>query len=83
VRAGLLGELADAGQRVVDAAAGALPFGPQLLEAGLGDALPLALQRRDLAGELRQDRLDVGGARVQLATGGLELLGRDSDVRHV
>ena len=49
VRARLLRELADAVQRLLDAARGALPLGPQLLEARLGDALPLALERRDLA----------------------------------
>src|SRR5215216_7712397 len=75
-------ELADAVEGLLDAAAGALPFGPQLLEAGLGDALPFTLKRRDLAGELREGGLDVGGAGVQLAGHGLELLRGDSDVRH-
>src|SRR5690348_14756618 len=82
VRPGLLRELRDPVQRLLDAARRAMPLGPQLLEARLGDALPLALQRGDLGGELGEDRLDVRGARVELRADGLELLGRDDDVRH-
>src|SRR3954464_15430838 len=82
VRPRLLRELRDAVQRLLDPARRAVPLRPQLLEARLGDALPLALQRRDLGSELGQDRLDVRGTRVQLPADGLQLLGRDDDVRH-
>src|SRR5690349_13185570 len=73
VRPGLLRELRDPVQRLLDAARRAMPLRPQLLEARLRDALPLALQRGDLGGELGEDRLDVRGARVELRADGLEL----------
>src|SRR3954447_13689916 len=82
IGAGLLGELADALKGVLDPARGALPFCPQLLEAGLRDALPLALQRRDLRGELAEGGLDVRGPGVELGPDRLQLFRGDGNVGH-
>src|SRR4029453_12850985 len=60
--AGAGGEAGDAGQGLVEGGAAALPFGPELEEAGLGDAGPVRPERGHVAGELAQGALDGGRA---------------------
>src|SRR4029453_7623892 len=83
--AGAGGEAGDGGQGRVEGGAAALPFRPELEEAGLGDAGPVGPEGGDVAGELAQGALDGGGAGV--ARGGclLELFGGGPDAggRHV
>jgi hypothetical protein len=52
--AGVGGEAGDAGQGLVQGGAAALPFRPELEEAGLGDAGPVGPEGGDVAGELAQ-----------------------------
>src|SRR4029453_6455455 len=77
--AGAGGEAGDAGQGLVQGGAAALPFRPELEEAGLGDAGPVGPEGGDVAGELAQGALDGGGAGVELGGDLLELLGGDPD----
>jgi hypothetical protein len=73
--AGAGGEAGDAGQGLVQGGAAALPFRPELEEAGLGDAGPVGPEGGDVAGELAQGALDGGGAGVELGGDLLELFG--------
>src|SRR4029453_10956633 len=77
--AGAGGEAGDAGQGLVQGGAAALPFRPELEEAGLGDAGPVGPEGGDVAGELAQGALDGGGAGVELGGDLLELFGGDPD----
>src|SRR5512132_3068090 len=77
--AGAGGEAGDAGQGLMQGCAAALPFRPELEEAGLGDAGPVGPEGGDVAGELAQGALDGGCAGVELGGDLLELLGGDPD----
>src|SRR5919112_3126420 len=77
--AGAGGEAGDAGQGLVEGGAAALPFGPELEEAGLGDAGPVRPERGDVGGELAQGALDGGRPGVELGRDLLELFGGDPD----
>src|SRR5512132_4206045 len=77
--AGAGGETGDAGQRLMEGGAAALPLGPELEEAGLGDAGPVGPERGHVAGELPQGALDRGRAGVELGGDLLELFGGDAD----
>src|SRR6266508_3256127 len=73
------GQPRDAGEGVVQAGRAALPFGPELEEAGLGHAGPVRSERPDAAGELTQRPVDAGGAGTELCRHLLKLLRGDPD----
>src|ERR687898_3654260 len=79
------GKPGDAGQRLLEGGAATLPVGPELEEAGLGDAGPVGPERGHVAGELSQSALDGGRPGVELGGDLLELLGGDADAggRHI
>src|SRR4029434_932038 len=77
--AGAGGEAGDAGQRLVEGGAAALPLGPELEEAGLGDAGPVRPEGGDVGGKLPQGALDGGRSGVELGRDLLELFGGDPD----
>ena len=69
-------------QRLLNPARRTMPLSPQLLKPRLSHPLPLRLQRRDLALQLRQRRLDIARTSIQLTRNRLQLLRRNSNIRH-